>query len=78
MEQAGHAFAAVICLLPVAVFGADPLSGALSGGLLAAWREWGQMAVSKDWSWGRHRTLETLAGAAGGALLGTLLWLLGA
>ena len=71
-DQFLHTLAAISCLLPIALFPNVP-GGALSGLLIGAYRELGQMTVTGDLRWGKNRTIDTLFHGIGGAALGLLL-----
>jgi len=71
-DQFLHVLAAVVCLVPLATW-TNPLGGALSGLLLGAYREQGQMAVTGDLRWGRSRTIDTVFHGVGGVVLGLIL-----
>ena len=71
-DQFLHALAALVCLVPLAIW-PNPLGGVLSGLLIGAYRENGQMVVTADLRWGRNRTIDTAWHGIGGAILGFIL-----
>jgi len=70
----GH-FAVGVGFSTLLLMDLNPLSGMFLGSLVGLYREQGQMAVTGDLRFGHNRLTDLIGHAIGGAMGGTLFWL---